>query len=229
MENQLDKKFLEFSHDFLPSLIQVIFSIYFWKIREQTECSIMYESFYLLFTLLNLLFIARGVGRLLLKESIFIRKVWNISDLFMYLIFYLLIISGWMIFRSNSCFYTDLDNTSFIFITIFLGIICLSRHILSIVFLVLAFGLILSMFFNNPTNFYNRIGVDPKIIDNLPTFTAIKRHCSLSCIVCTETFALDDKLIQLKCPGRHVFHSECIKSWLKRKFSCPLCRSSNIL
>ena len=44
--------------------------------------------------------------------------------------------------------------------------------------------------------------------------------------ICLESFKNDpDKLlIFLPCDKRHIFHEECILSWLHRKKQCPLCK-----
>ncbi|KAI8553852.1 hypothetical protein RHMOL_Rhmol05G0048100 [Rhododendron molle] len=48
----------------------------------------------------------------------------------------------------------------------------------------------------------------------------------LMCSVCLVEFGGEDAVSQLPHCG-HVFHEECIQSWLDRNhFTCPLCRSS---
>ena len=41
-------------------------------------------------------------------------------------------------------------------------------------------------------------------------------------MVCLTEFQIDDKYRQLDC--NHSFHSNCIKIWLKKERSCPLCK-----
>ena len=48
-------------------------------------------------------------------------------------------------------------------------------------------------------------------------------HCS----VCLDELNGDKIIKFLKC--EHVFHSECVDSWLSRSASCPLCREKWIL
>ena len=43
------------------------------------------------------------------------------------------------------------------------------------------------------------------------------------CSICLERFKQGDKLWVLPCDDRHKFHGECIKSWLTKNSSCPLC------
>ncbi|KAH7853057.1 hypothetical protein Vadar_032708 [Vaccinium darrowii] len=50
-------------------------------------------------------------------------------------------------------------------------------------------------------------------------------HGDLMCSVCLVEFEREDTVSQLPRCG-HVFHEECIQSWLDRNhFTCPLCRS----
>ncbi len=45
-----------------------------------------------------------------------------------------------------------------------------------------------------------------------------------TCIICAFDLKPNDKVIVLKCHYQHVFHSNCIKSWLEVKAICPVCR-----
>ena len=42
------------------------------------------------------------------------------------------------------------------------------------------------------------------------------------CSICLEDFTENTPLIQLNC--NHMYHPDCINSWLQRQSSCPLCR-----
>ena len=42
------------------------------------------------------------------------------------------------------------------------------------------------------------------------------------CTVCLETFAVGEACIRVTC--KHVFHRDCIETWLKRDVRCPNCR-----
>ena len=46
------------------------------------------------------------------------------------------------------------------------------------------------------------------------------------CSVCLLDFQPTDTLTQLPCNWRHVFHRHCIRGWLARQSTCPLCRST---
>jgi hypothetical protein len=44
------------------------------------------------------------------------------------------------------------------------------------------------------------------------------------CNICIDDYKIEDIIIELSC--KHLFHKECIKSWLcKENISCPVCRT----
>jgi hypothetical protein len=46
---------------------------------------------------------------------------------------------------------------------------------------------------------------------------------SKDCVVCCDTFAVSDKVLQLPSCG-HVFHEQCALTWLTKQNTCPFCR-----
>jgi hypothetical protein len=42
------------------------------------------------------------------------------------------------------------------------------------------------------------------------------------CSICLESYIVNDKIIYLNCG--HIYHKDCIKSWLKKSNTCPHCR-----
>ena len=44
------------------------------------------------------------------------------------------------------------------------------------------------------------------------------------CSVCLVEMKRADKRCLLACPEEHVFHDKCIKKWLRRSNTCPVCR-----
>ncbi|GMI54673.1 hypothetical protein ScalyP_jg4814 [Parmales sp. scaly parma] len=43
-----------------------------------------------------------------------------------------------------------------------------------------------------------------------------------SCSICLEPFEEEERCTKMPCS--HVFHGECLRSWLSRQNSCPVCR-----
>lgn len=50
------------------------------------------------------------------------------------------------------------------------------------------------------------------------------KEAETMCVICTEEYKNKDKVIQLKCNDKHVFHEECIRQWIVKKAICPTCR-----
>ncbi|CAL56536.1 Zinc finger, RING/FYVE/PHD-type [Ostreococcus tauri] len=46
------------------------------------------------------------------------------------------------------------------------------------------------------------------------------------CAICFDGYAAHDSVISMPCAATHSFHEACVKEWLLRDDSCPLCRSS---
>lgn len=45
---------------------------------------------------------------------------------------------------------------------------------------------------------------------------------NLECSICLNKFSDDNKGYELKC--EHIFHKDCIKEWMERSKTCPICR-----
>lgn len=45
------------------------------------------------------------------------------------------------------------------------------------------------------------------------------------CIICMEAFDDDNKITQLPCNSKHVYHSQCIAEWVLTNPKCPLCNT----
>lgn len=43
------------------------------------------------------------------------------------------------------------------------------------------------------------------------------------CAICLSGFEANRAIYITKC--NHVYHSECIKTWFKKKYTCPLCKT----
>ena len=63
------------------------------------------------------------------------------------------------------------------------------------------------------------------------TFDILRRDYPLNnnnekyeCSVCCEELQIGDKMAAFSCPGKHIFHENCILQWLKTNNNCVLCR-----
>ena len=70
---------------------------------------------------------------------------------------------------------------------------------------------------------YRRItaNMDGRFPDATPEECARADHV---CIICREELAPGGRNKRLGCA--HVFHLHCLRSWLERQQSCPICRAS---
>lgn len=86
-------------------------------------------------------------------------------------------------------------------------------------------------FILNPSSQQNYIYEDVKIIlseeqfNNLEckSFKELNLNESKECLICIENFNEDDDIIKIPC--NHIFHKNCIKSWVcEESNKCPICR-----
>jgi len=49
---------------------------------------------------------------------------------------------------------------------------------------------------------------------------------ALACAICLEE--VEDEQLVSELPCTHVYHSDCIRKWLKRRMTCPLCNENLI-
>ena len=76
----------------------------------------------------------------------------------------------------------------------------------------------------------NDNGIDENVINTFPT-SRIKDINKLTeekrkCCICLENFKINDESMILPCI--HIFHSNCIKKWMKRQNICPICKNKII-
>jgi hypothetical protein len=71
-----------------------------------------------------------------------------------------------------------------------------------------------------------RRGLSRLDLDVLPTFFFCRRGevNNPDCSICLGTFEMGEMLISLPCDQKHSFHAVCIRQWLQRQNSCPLCQ-----
>ena len=128
----------------------------------------------------------------------------------------------------SSCFYKSLFPSLVISIYYIIGFTYMGVLFIKGIFLIVAFPILVYYFKNNRKKFYEYFGLDPEIIENMPTIPADEQHCK-SCAICTMDIKLGEEIMILNCPGHHFFHGNCIKRWLKSKINCPMCRSDDVL
>ncbi|KAI3671670.1 hypothetical protein L1987_87410 [Smallanthus sonchifolius] len=49
--------------------------------------------------------------------------------------------------------------------------------------------------------------------------------CRVDCIVCLSEVKVGERFAMLERCRHHVFHVECVETWLKHHPNCPLCRT----
>ncbi|KAE8702259.1 Detected protein of unknown function [Hibiscus syriacus] len=64
----------------------------------------------------------------------------------------------------------------------------------------------------------------PSAIGALPTVNITENHVANTnhCAVCRDEFEVGGEAIKLPC--KHLYHPDCIVSWLNIKTTCPICR-----
>lgn len=65
-------------------------------------------------------------------------------------------------------------------------------------------------------------------LDRMPTFVFSCKDdvVNSECAICLTDFELGEMLISLPCHERHSFHANCIREWLVRQNTCPLCQKT---
>lgn len=91
-------------------------------------------------------------------------------------------------------------------------------------------ALVFSMSMHDPQVLMDarRRGLSRLDLDVMPTFvyTTGDDVTNTDCPICLTAFDMGDMLISLPCDKRHSFHASCIRLWLTRQNSCPLCQKT---
>lgn len=70
-------------------------------------------------------------------------------------------------------------------------------------------------------------GADESILDHNAVKDASDEHDHRDlCSICLQEFEQGDRVGDLPCG--HVFHANCLKTWIQRKNHCPLCQADNL-
>lgn len=69
--------------------------------------------------------------------------------------------------------------------------------------------------------------MDPAVVKSLPlvSYHGPAEHLIEDCPICLTEFEASE-LVKLLPYCRHVFHQQCLDTWLATHVSCPLCRST---
>ncbi|XP_027348246.1 RING-H2 finger protein ATL57 [Abrus precatorius] len=69
--------------------------------------------------------------------------------------------------------------------------------------------------------------VDPAVAKSLPVVSYREDAKQVECAICLEEFG-DGDAVKMIPHCRHVFHPQCIDTWLASHVTCPVCRCSEL-
>ena len=73
-----------------------------------------------------------------------------------------------------------------------------------------------------------RVGMKINTIKDNTNNDSSNISSNFSCIICTNDFLDEEKVIGLQCNIKHVYHAKCIRRWVEMRQKCPLCRRNVI-
>ena len=104
--------------------------------------------------------------------------------------------------------------------------LCATNLLALFVRLVMATAFALSMHDPQVLSDARRRGLSKWDLEVLPAFvfTSLREVTNPECSICLAAFDAGEMLISLPCDNKHSFHANCIRQWLERQNSCPLCQ-----
>lgn len=90
----------------------------------------------------------------------------------------------------------------------------------------LPFENLLNFLMMNDPNRYGNPPASKKILESIKidklTDNSSEIKNQSNCLVCLEDFQVEESVIKLDC--KHCFHDNCLKDWLNKHNTCPVCR-----
>lgn len=104
--------------------------------------------------------------------------------------------------------------------------LCATNLLALLVRLVMSVAFALSMHDPMVLSDARRRGLSKWDLAVLPAFVYARRQevTNSDCSICLASFDIGEMLISLPCDKKHSFHASCIRQWLERQNSCPLCQ-----
>ena len=84
--------------------------------------------------------------------------------------------------------------------------------------------MILAMVYARPNNQHPATEEALKKLSTIPYKKSMDFEANDPCVICSEEFVENEPAIYLNCGSRHIFHEQCIKTWIQINAICPICR-----
>jgi len=56
-------------------------------------------------------------------------------------------------------------------------------------------------------------------------FDEMSQKYMQECQICLKSYTKEDKVAEIRCGMKHIFHYKCAEAWLTKNQKCPLCDS----
>uniref|UniRef100_A0A2P2MXI0 RING-type E3 ubiquitin transferase n=1 Tax=Rhizophora mucronata TaxID=61149 RepID=A0A2P2MXI0_RHIMU len=75
-----------------------------------------------------------------------------------------------------------------------------------------------------------RKGADPEVVKSLPVYSYYHEDAKyqMDCAICLGEFQ-ENEIVKMIPHCQHVFHLQCIDTWLKMHVTCPVCRGTQFI